>query len=62
VILIIKYRPKINVIVEGIFKLSVEMRGIGIVSAKYKEINELFTGRRVLNFSIIFQKIFNLAI
>jgi len=26
------------------------------VSAEYKEINELFTGRRVLNFSIIFLK------
>ena len=51
-----------NKIVEGIFKLSIEMNGIGIVSAKYKEINELFTRRRVLNFSIIFQKIFNLAI
>jgi len=36
-----------------IFNLSIEISGIGIVSAKYKEIKELFTEKRVLNFSII---------
>ena len=39
--LIIKYRPKKNVIIEGIFKFSIEMNGIGIVSAKYNEIKEI---------------------
>ncbi len=38
---------------EKIFNLSIEINGIGIVSAKYKEIKELFTKKRVLNFSII---------
>ena len=47
---------QINEIIEGIFNFSIEMNGIGIVSAKYKEINELFTERRVLNFSFIFYK------
>ena len=37
---------------EKIFNLSIEINGIGIVSAKYKEIKELFT-KKVLNFSII---------
>jgi hypothetical protein len=53
VILKIKYKPKKNVIIDRTFNLSVEMNGIGIVSAKYKEINELFTKKRVLNFFII---------
>ncbi len=35
------------------FNLSIDINGIGIVSAKYKVINELFTKKRVLNFSII---------
>tara|TARA_B000000557_G_C20713211_1_gene416827 strand:- start:726 stop:857 length:132 start_codon:yes stop_codon:yes gene_type:complete len=35
------------------FNLSIEINGIGIVSARYREINELFTKKRVLNFSII---------
>jgi len=39
--------------VEGILNISSEMNGIGIVSAKYKEIKELFTKKRVLYFSII---------
>ena len=38
---------------DKIFNLSIEINGIGIVSAKYKEIKELFTKKRVLNFSII---------
>ena len=38
---------------ENILNLSIETKGIGIVSAKYKEIKELFTKKRVLNFSII---------
>ena len=42
-ILIIKNRPKINAKVEGTLNLSIEIKGIGVVSAKYKEINELFT-------------------
>ena len=37
-----------------IFNLSIDMKGRGIVSAKYKEIKEIFTKKRVLNFSIIF--------
>ena len=49
----IKYRPKTNTKIEKIFSLSIEIKGIGIVSAKYKEIKELFTKKRVLNFSII---------
>ena len=35
------------------FNVSIEINGIGIVSAKYKEIKELFTKKRVLNFSIM---------
>jgi len=35
-----------------IFNLSIEINGMGIVSDKYKEINELLTIKRVLNFSI----------
>ena len=46
--------PKTNAAIDGIFNLSIEIKGIGIVSAKYKEIKELFTKNRVLNFSIIF--------
>ena len=53
VMLKIKKRPEIIKNKENIFKLLIEMNGRGIVSAKYKEINELFTTRRVLNFSII---------
>ena len=45
---------EINAVIDGIFNSSIEINGIGIVSAKYKEIKELFTERRVLNFSIIF--------
>ena len=52
--LVIKYKPTINTIVERILNFSIDMNGIGIVSAKYKEINELLTEKRVLNFSIIF--------
>ena len=39
--------------IDKIFKLSIEINGIGIVSAKYKVIKELYTKKRVLNFSII---------
>ena len=42
-----------NAIKEMIFNLSIEINGMGIVSDKYKEINELLTKKRVLNFSII---------
>ena len=52
--LVIKYKPIINTKVERILNFSIDMNGIGIVSAKYKEINELLTEKRVLNFSIIF--------
>ena len=38
---------------EKIFNLSIEIKGIGIVSAKYKEIKELFTKKSVLNFSTL---------
>ena len=41
-----------------ILNSSTDKNGIGIVSAKYKEINELFTKKRVLNFSIIPQRSF----
>ena len=41
---------------DGIFNLSIDINGMGIVSAKYKEIKELFTKKRVLNFSIIWQE------
>ena len=44
--------------IEGIFNLSIEINGIGIVSARYKETNELFTKKRVLNFSIITEGFF----
>ena len=57
-ILIIKNNPKINVKIENIFKFSFEINGMGIVSAKYKEIKELLTKKRVLNFSIIWLKFF----
>ena len=40
------------------FNLSIEINGIGIVSAKYKEIKELFTKNRVLNFSVIYKETF----
>ena len=42
-----------NEIKEMIFNLSIEINGMGIVSAKYREINELFTKNSVLNFSVI---------
>ena len=45
--------PKTNAVIDGIFNLSIDMNGMGMVSAKYREINELFTKKRVLNFSII---------
>ena len=54
--LIIKYKPKKNAIVEGILNLSIEINGIGIVSAKYNVTSELLTKKRVLNFSIIYLK------
>ena len=38
---------------EGTLNLSIDINGIGIVRANYKEIKELFTKKRVLNFSII---------
>ena len=44
---------KIN---EGILNCSLEINGIGTVRAIYKEIRELFTEKRVLNFS--FMRIF----
>jgi len=47
--------------IEGIFNLSMAINGMGIVRAKYREINELLTKNRVLNFSIIFYEPFNLA-
>ena len=47
-----------NVIIEGIFNPSIETNGIGIVSARYKVINELLTKKRVLNFSIISEESF----
>ena len=40
-------------IIDNIFKFLLEIKGIGIVSAKYNEIKELLTKKRVLNFSII---------
>ena len=49
----IKYKPMMNKIVERILNFSIDINGIGIVSAKYKEINELLTEKSVLNFSII---------
>ena len=53
-IFIFKKSPKTNVNIEGILNLSSDIKGIGIVSAKYKEIKELFTKKSVLNFYIIF--------
>ena len=55
----IKKSPNINDIEEYTFKLSIEIYGIGIVRAKYRQINELFTKKRVLNFSIIFRKFYS---
>tara|TARA_Y100000813_G_C23909840_1_gene233769 strand:+ start:233 stop:409 length:177 start_codon:yes stop_codon:yes gene_type:complete len=49
----IQQKPKTNAIMEKNFNLSIEMNGIGTVSAKYKEIKELFTKKRVLNLSNI---------
>ena len=57
-ILIIKSNPTIKANIESIFNFSLERNGIGMVSAKYKLIRELFTTKRVLNFSIIFLKDF----
>ena len=54
VILIIKKSPKTNVVIEIILNLSIDIKGMGIVSARYREIKEIFTKKRVLNFSIIF--------
>ena len=42
-----------NAMIEGILYFSTEIKGKGIVSARYKEINELFTEKRVLNFFTI---------
>jgi len=61
VILIIKNNPKTNVKIEKIFKFSLEINGMGIVRAKYKEIKELLTKKRGLNFSIIRLRFFSLA-
>ena len=52
-ILKIKNNPKTNSIIYSIFKLSFEINGRGIVNARYNEINEIFTLKRVLNFSDI---------
>ena len=49
----IKNRPIRNIIIENILNCSIEIKGIGIVRAKYKEIKELFTEKSVLNFWII---------
>tara|TARA_A100001388_G_scaffold202068_1_gene153150 strand:- start:810 stop:944 length:135 start_codon:yes stop_codon:yes gene_type:complete len=38
---------------EGNFNFSIEINGIGIVRAIYNEIRELFTGKSVLNFSVM---------
>ena len=46
-------RPKMNKNNEVIFNCSLVINGIGIVRAIYKEISELFTGRSVLNYSVI---------
>ena len=51
--LMIKNRPIRNIITENILNCSIEIKGIGIVRAKYKEIKELFTEKSVLNFWII---------
>ena len=48
-----KINPKTKVIIENIFNFSLEINGIGNVSAKYNEIKELLTKKRVLNFSTI---------
>ena len=50
-ILKIKNNPKTKSIIENIFNFSFEINGRGIVSARYNEINEVFTIKRVLNFS-----------
>ncbi len=42
-----------KITIEVILNFSIEMNGKGIVSAKQREINELFTKKIVLNFSII---------
>ena len=49
----IKKKKKTKVNIESIFKFSLEINGIGSVSAKYNEIKELLTKKRVLNFSVI---------
>ena len=48
-----KNNPNKKSIIENIFNLPFEINGKGIVSARYNEINEIFTLKRVLNFSII---------
>ena len=40
---------------EGIFNSKIEINGIGSVRAIYKDIRELFTGKSVLNFSVMTQ-------
>jgi hypothetical protein len=47
--------------VEKVFNSSIEIKEIGIVRARYREIKELFTKKRVLNFSIICKIPLNLA-
>ena len=44
------------------FNSSIEIKGIGSVKAKYKEINELLTKKSVLNFFIMKEKFVNPAI
>ena len=51
--LIIKNRPKMKKDNEGIFNCALEISGMGAVRATYNEIRELFTGKRVLNFSFM---------
>ena len=45
-IFIIKKSPKTNEVIEMILNLSIDVKGKGIVSAKYKEIKEIFTKKR----------------
>ena len=51
--LIIKSNPTVKANIDMIFKFSFEKNGMGIVRAKYKQIRELFTKKRVLKFSTI---------
>ena len=61
-ILIIKNKPKTKLKIERILNFSIEINGNGIVSARYKEINQHLTKKSDLNFSIISLFQFNLAI